>query len=194
LYRLRGVTLHLPPLRERREDIAELAHHFLFRYNRQLGTAVQTISPEALELLQSYPWPGNVRELQSVIREALIASAGPAILPEFLPAELYHANPLEADADVETHQLPAPDWQSLPKQVDDWIANGQTDVYRRAREQLDRLVILRALQHAGGNRNRAAEILGLSRVTLRARLRDMDMAVEKILLPRPDVGPENDSG
>ncbi len=193
LYRLRGVTLHLPPLRERREDIAELAHHFLFRYNRQLGTAVQTISPEALELLQSYPWPGNVRELQSVIREALIVSAGPAILAEFLPAELHHAGPLEADADAETGPLPAPDWQSLPQQVDDWIASGQTDVYRRAREQLDRLVILRAMQHAGGNRNRAAEILGLSRVTLRARLRDMDMAVEKILLPRPDDGPEHDS-
>ena len=71
------MTIHLPPLRERREDIAELAHYFLFRYNRQLGTAVQSISPEALELLQAYHWPGNVRELQNVIREALIVSAGP---------------------------------------------------------------------------------------------------------------------
>ncbi len=67
-YRLRGVTIHLPPLRERREDIPELAHYFLFRYNRQLGTSVQSISPEALEVLQRYDWPGNVRELQSVIR------------------------------------------------------------------------------------------------------------------------------
>jgi DNA-binding NtrC family response regulator len=74
-YRLRGVTIHLPPLSERREDIAELAHYFLFRFNKQLGTAVQSISSEAMELLERYDWPGNVRELQNVIREALIVSA-----------------------------------------------------------------------------------------------------------------------
>ena len=62
-YRLRGVTIHLPPLREHREDIAELAHYFLFRYNRQLGTAIQSISPQALELLEKYNWPGNVRRI-----------------------------------------------------------------------------------------------------------------------------------
>src|SRR3954471_2432004 len=84
-YRIRGVTLHLPPLRERTDDIAELAHYFLFRLNRQLGTAVQTISSEALEILQRHSWPGNVRERQSVLREALIVSTGPTLLPEFLP-------------------------------------------------------------------------------------------------------------
>src|SRR5437764_180348 len=75
-YRIRGVTLNLPPLRERQEDIAELAHSFLFRLNRQLGTAVQTISSEALEILQRHSWPGNIRELQSVLREALIVATG----------------------------------------------------------------------------------------------------------------------
>ena len=88
-YRLRGVTIQFPPLRERRDDIPELAHYFLFRYSRQLGTSVQSISAEAMELLERYAWPGNVRELQSVIREALVVSAGPSILPEFLPAELH---------------------------------------------------------------------------------------------------------
>src|SRR5690348_14122104 len=82
-YRIRGVTLHLPPLREREDDIAELAHYFLFRLNRQLGTAVQSISSEALELLERHSWPGNVRELQSVLREALIVATGPTLLPEF---------------------------------------------------------------------------------------------------------------
>ena len=78
------MTIRLPPLPQRREDIAELAYYFLFRYNRQLGTAVQSIAPEAMELLEKR-WPGNVRELQNVIREALIVSAGSTILPEFLP-------------------------------------------------------------------------------------------------------------
>jgi DNA-binding NtrC family response regulator len=185
-YRLRGVTIHLPPLRERLEDIAELAHHFLFRYNHQLDTAVQSISPEAMERLQAYHWPGNVRELQSVIREALIVSAGPTLLPEFLPAELHPDGPPDADADVETNLLPTPDWQSLPRSLEAWLASGQSDVYRRSREQLDRLVILRVLQEVGGNRQRAAEILGLSKVTLRAKLRSLGLTVDKVVVLHPE--------
>ncbi len=188
-YRLRGVTIHLPPLRERREDIAELAHHFLYRVNHQLGTAVQSIAPEALDLLQAYSWPGNVRELQSVIREALIVSAGPTLLPEFLAAELQGDRDSEREADLDAREIPPPDWQSLPQNVESWVISGQADVFRRAREQLDRLVILRVMQHAEGNQNRAAEILGLSRVTLRAKLRSMRLAVEKVVTPRQENQP-----
>ena len=65
-YRLKVVTIHVPPLRDRLDDVAELAHYFLFRFNRELGLDLRGFAPEALELLQSYPWPGNVRELQSV--------------------------------------------------------------------------------------------------------------------------------
>ena len=75
-YRLRGVTLSLPPLRERIEDIAELTHYFLFRFNQQLGTNVESIAEEAIHRLQQYNWPGNIRELQSIVREAMIASTG----------------------------------------------------------------------------------------------------------------------
>ena len=95
-YRLRGVTLRLPPLRERVEDIPELAHYFLFRFSRQLSSVVQSISPESLELLRHYSWPGNVRQLQSVIREALIVSTGPELLPEFLPLEFQQENSPDA--------------------------------------------------------------------------------------------------
>ncbi len=183
-YRLRGVTIHLPPLRERREDIPELAHYFLFRYNRQLGTSVQSISPEALEVLQRYDWPGNVRELQSVIREALIVSAGVTILPEFLSPELHRAAAAEAEPDLPETGLPDPQWQELVDSVQEWLASGQRDIYRRAREQFDRLLILGAMRKAGGNQNRAAEILGLSKVTLRARLRAMNLGVQKVIAPR----------
>ncbi len=183
-YRLRGVTIHLPPLRERREDIPELAHYFLFRYNRQLGTSVQSISPEALEVLQRYDWPGNVRELQSVIREALIVSAGVTILPEFLSAELQRVAATEAEPELPETGLPDPQWQELVDSVQEWLASGQRDIYRRAREQFDRLLILGAMRKAGGNQNRAAEILGLSKVTLRARLRAMNLGVQKVIAPR----------
>ena len=70
-----------------------------------------------------------------------------------------------------------------------WLASGQTDVYRRSREQLDRLVILRVLQEVGGNRQRAAEILGLSKVTLRAKLRSMGLSVDKVVVEHPDEDP-----
>lgn len=173
-YRLSGVTVSLPPLRDRRDDIAELAHYFLFRYNRQLGASLQSISSEALELLQAYPWPGNVRELQNVIRQAVIVTAGPTVLPDFLPADVQQYEPAEADSDLNMPAFPDSDWQSLPQAVKAWIADGERDVYRRAREQFDRLIIHEAMQHVEGNRSKAGGILGLSHVTLRAKLRSMD--------------------
>ena len=183
-YRLRGVTIHLPPLRERREDIAELAYYFLFRFNRQLGTAVQSISSRALDLLERYRWHGNVRELQSVIREALIVSAGPTILRDFLPAELHKGANIEPEPEPEPAPLPDVDWQALPDVVDNALAEGKKDVYRRALEYFDRLVVSRAMRHAGGHQNHAAELLGISRVTLRAKLRHMQLGVEKVLTSR----------
>jgi len=179
-YRLRGVTIHLPPLRERREDIAELAHYFLFRFNKQLGTAVQSISPDALELLEEYEWPGNVRELQSVIREALIASAGPTILPDFMPAELHKAEAAE-EMDSESSLMPDTNWEAIREFVEAATAKGEKDIYRRAIEQFDRLLVSYVMQHADGQQNRAAEILGLSRVTLRSKLRHMQVSVTKTL-------------
>ena len=190
-FRLRGVTIHLPPLRDRREDIAELAHYFLFRYNRQLATAVQSISPEAMTLLEAYDWPGNVRELQSVVREALIVSAGPAVRAEFLPAELHAKQNAVPEADLETDSVPVADQGALTEFVNTAILQGEADVYRRALEHFDRLLISFALQHTNGQQNRAAEILGLSRTTLRTKLRTMQLAVEKMLTPRDrDLPPE----
>ena len=185
-YRLSGVTIPLPPVRGRREDIAELAHYFLFRYNRELGTSVQTVSPEALELLRSYSWPGNVRELQNVIRQALIISAGPTILPEFLPAELHELGAAEPEEHVEAQTVSDTAWQTLQQDLQAWIASGEADVYRRAREQFDRLVIFGTLQHVGGNRSQAAKILGLSQVTLRGKLRNMAPSKDSTLAPPTD--------
>lgn len=178
-YRLRGVTIHLPPLRERREDIAELAHYFLFRFNRQLGTSVQSISEAALDILQRYNWPGNVRELQSAVRETLIVSAGPTILPEFLPAELKQGDLTDPERAADTAPVTDDDWMALARLVDDAFECGATGLYRLALDQLDRLLVSRALQQTEGNQARAAEILGISRPTLRAKLRSLKLSVQK---------------
>jgi len=179
-YRLRGVTIHLPPLRERREDIPELAHYFLFRYNRQIGTAVHSIASSTLEILTEHDWPGNVRELQSVIREALIVSAGSTILPEFLPADIRRERPTESGPNLECESLPDADQNALTEFVKDAIGRGETDVYRRALEHFDRLLISQALEEAHGQQNLAAEILGLSRATLRAKIRSTRLSVAKV--------------
>jgi DNA-binding NtrC family response regulator len=170
-YRLRGVVLHLPALRERTEDIAELAHYFLFRYNRQLGTTVQSISMEALDRFQRYKWPGNVRELQSVIREALIASTGTTLLAEFLPNELQTEEPDVADVTPNLAAFADATWQGLAEFIERSFQEKPEDLYRRALLQFDGLVVARAMKASEGHQTKAAEILGLSRPTLRAKLR-----------------------
>ncbi|MBA4031301.1 MAG: sigma-54-dependent Fis family transcriptional regulator [Planctomyces sp.] len=88
-YRLNVVTISLPPLRERAEDVPLLLQYFLSRARKELDkTDVEGISPDALELLEAYPWPGNIRELQSVVRQCLLKSSGPVIVPDFLPATI----------------------------------------------------------------------------------------------------------
>ncbi len=170
-YRLRGVTLHLPALRDRMEDIPELAHYFLFRFNRQLGTAVQSITQEALDRLQQHSWHGNIRELQSVIREALIASMGPTLLPEFISIE----PPNEPAADLQSTEhlvnIQYDAWGILGNFVESKITQFSTDAYRNALGRFDYLIVSRAMILANGSQSRAAEILGISRPTLRVKLK-----------------------
>lgn len=185
-YRLCGVTLHLPPLRDRSEDIPELSHYFLYRYNRELGTSVQSIAPETLDLLQRYSWPGNIRELQSVIREALIVSAGMTLLPEFLPAKLHRPAPTLPEPEVELMSVPKLNWQELPAFVETALQAGEQDIYRRALEHFDRLLLSNVLQHTEGSQVHAAGILGLSRPTLRNKLRVTKLSVAKVVTGNDD--------
>src|ERR1700736_5065102 len=92
-YRLKVVTIQLPPLRERKGDLPLLVAHFLNLLNRSLGKHVSSVSPEAMRLLEAYPWPGNVRELQSTIKYALVQSTGEVLSPDFLPEHLRSEGP-----------------------------------------------------------------------------------------------------
>src|SRR5205085_587387 len=84
-YRLGVFTIHLPPLRERGDDLPLLVRHYLSRFGRELGREVQEVAPEVLERLRGYSWPGNIRELQSVLKQALLRASGTVLLPAFLP-------------------------------------------------------------------------------------------------------------
>lgn len=170
-YRLRGVTIQLPPLRDRMEDIAELAHYFLFRFNPQLGTQVETISEEAIHRLQSYPWPGNIRELQSVIKQAMIASTGPTLLEEFLPEEVLVNVKLHEEALVEAQPIGPDAWAGFGTKMEETLEQKRGSAYRECIAEFDRILVQRVLRITEGNQLKAAEWLGISRPTLRSKLR-----------------------
>jgi two-component system, NtrC family, nitrogen regulation response regulator GlnG len=174
-YRLKVVTITVPPLRERRDDVAELAHYFLFRFNRELGMDLRTVAPETLELLQVYSWPGNVRELQGIIKQAMVTASGHVLLPEFLPDNLRGQTPA----------LPPPSpLEGLP-QLHDLIAGllqrGESNVYSQVLAAVERVLLPQVLVHTQGHQQQASELLGISRATLRHKLRLLGLAVDKII-------------
>jgi two-component system nitrogen regulation response regulator GlnG len=178
LYRLNGFTVQLPPLRERPGDLPLLVEHLIRASNPALGRRVRGASPEALRALEEYPWPGNVRELQSAVRYALVHAAGDVLTPECLPEGVR-----------EGRQRPAPPSEDagLARLVGELLRAGGGDVYRQASQAADRIILGAALRHARGSQARASEALGISRTTLRAKLRALGMTVEKQLLPEADL-------
>jgi DNA-binding NtrC family response regulator len=171
-YRLSVFTIHLPPLRERGDDLAMLVQHYLRRFSRDLGREVREVTPEAMELLCRHPWPGNVRELQGVLKQALLQATGTVLIPAFLPESLrLPAEPAEdkavgteADFSFETFVLQR-------------IEEGSTSVSAEAHQLLDRLLMQLALRHTRGNQVHAARVLGISRQTLRAKTRELGLSV-----------------
>ncbi len=146
-WRLAVLSLHLPPLRERKEDIPLLCEHIIGRYNRDLGKSVRGVSPAALDLFTSYAWPGNIRELESVLYEAMVLSETADVEARGLPDRIRN----QAVADGETAGGPG---QSLGEMV--------AGVAGKAEKKL----IERALEASGWNKTRAAQLLGISRKTL----------------------------
>ncbi len=178
-YRLRGVTIHLPALRDRVEDIAELAHYFLFRYNRQLGTLVQTMAAETLDVLREYRWPGNIRELQSVIREALIVSTGTTLLPDFLPAETRVLSEAASQPPPNMEKIDRSAWSELGSFIEAALDGKKPNTYRIALEEFDRLIVSRVMNLTNGHQTMACELLGLSQPTLRSKLRTLSASQQR---------------
>ncbi|HEY1860292.1 MAG TPA: sigma-54 dependent transcriptional regulator [Gemmataceae bacterium] len=186
-YRLKVVTIQVPTLRERLNDVAELAHYFLFRFDRELSLDIRAFAPEALELLQSYMWPGNVRELQSVIKQAMLNSSGHVLLPEFLPDGLRTVATPSAIRESKTTEL---DLDSL---VASLLQRGEPNLHAKVIEAVERVLLGKVLRHTHGHQAQASDLLGLNRTTLRHKLRDLGMAVDKVLVEDalPEKGDKN---
>jgi two-component system nitrogen regulation response regulator GlnG len=178
-YRLSMVKIDIPPLRARQGGLEELAHEFLYRYAREMGIEVRGFAPETLELLRQYSWPGNVRELQGVIRQALFAGRGHVILPEFLPEHLHHPpqqTPQSAPDDAASATA------GLEALAASLLRKGGTNLYTEAIAALDRVLLPCVLRHTGNHQTRASELLGVSRATLRQKLRSLGLAIGSTLI------------
>lgn len=172
-YRLDGYSIHLPPLRERGEDIPLLLNLTLRRMKRDLGRNVADYSPEALALLLDYPWPGNVRELEAAVRQALLHTTGAVILAEFLPESIRHARTTAALAGAGLS-----DSGDLKPVLDRGLRHQSTNLYAEALEQMERYTIGRVLRHTRGNQSHAARLLGITRGCLRNRIRTLHITLE----------------
>ncbi|MFP4559905.1 MAG: sigma-54-dependent transcriptional regulator [Thiohalorhabdus sp.] len=145
-YRLNVIPLHLPPLRERVEDIPLLARHFLEQFAHELGRNPPALTSEALAVLQSYPWPGNIRELQNVLERTVVMTRGDTIGPDDLPSAL-SSPPASGKADFSTHHLPT----------------------------IERQVVIDAMEKTNWNQSRAAVLLGISRKQLRTKMKNLGL-------------------
>ncbi len=170
-YRLSVFTIHLPPLRERGDDLPMLVNHYIRNFDRELGREVRHISPEALAILADYSWPGNIRELQSVLKQALLRATGSVLLPAFLPDVLVHPDTRDA-----SHGATGSDAGRFETFINDRIKVGVPDLYALVHAELDRILLPLVYRHANRNQHQAARLLGIARQTLRQKLRDLGLS------------------
>ncbi len=156
-YRLNVITIQLPPLRKRTEDIPLLAQHFLARFATENEKAIREITPQAMELMLDYPWPGNVRELENVIERATVLSSG-----EWLGVDLLPGNVRKSDPPMFSPMV-------MP-------SNGLR--FKEAVSDFERQLIVKALQTAGGVQKRAAELLQVKPTTLHEMMKRLSISAE----------------
>ncbi len=152
LYRLSVIHTELPPLRERSDDIPTLVEHFASSLGEEIGRRIESIAPDALSALRRYRWPGNVRELRNVVERALVLGDGPVLELDDLPPELVHAAPSGPSVTATATTID-------PARI-------------RTLAELEREAIETALTATGGNKARAAALLGIDRTTLYRKLKD----------------------
>src|SRR5262245_6693113 len=173
-FRLNVFPMRIPPLRERGTDVDLLVDHFLVRFSRELGVGPPIVTEEIRAFFRSHPWPGNVRELQSMLKHALLRSAGgvltrDTVSPPTLPGACASAkSPFGWDAFVGAR-----------------LQAGSTALYSEAVSYVDRELLSRVMAHTEGNLMRAAQLLGITRSTLRNKLRALGLTPDRGRLRPP---------
>lgn len=179
-FRLNVIPIHLPPLRERKEDVPLLCEYFLGKLSQEANVTLKILSPEALQMLEAYRWPGNIRELENVIKRAAILSANDTLhVQDF--AFFLGKGAEETQREIEEmglEELIASRLQSFLAKLGDVET---TNLYETIIEMAERPLIRLILKQTGNNQIRAAKILGINRNTLRKKIRNLRIAVKEEL-------------
>ncbi len=172
-YRINVVTIHLPPLRDRREDIPALVTHFLAAFAQEQHTAPKVISPEAMEVMLAHGWPGNVRELENVVKRAAALATTTLILPDHLPDAL---RPPAGSAEAAGRPDPFPiEWVRAELARLQGVLDGRLHDHFVA--CVERPLLELILRRTGGNQVKAADLLGINRNTLRKRIKELGISL-----------------
>ncbi|MGB7323384.1 MAG: sigma-54 dependent transcriptional regulator [Rubripirellula sp.] len=164
-FRLSVVTIQLPPLREREDDLRVLSEYFLRKHSNEFGKDIRSLAPDTLELLHQYHWPGNVRELESVMKQSLLTARGNILLPEFVPPLSDQSNNL-ASSKIGNEYL-------TESFIAERLESGSENLHAEAIAKVEHQLFRQVLQNTAGNQLKAAKILGISRVTLRSKLKSL---------------------
>ncbi len=170
-HRLNVIRIHIPSLRERREDIPMLARHFLDQAAQELGVDPKRLHPKTEKFLHSLDWHGNVRQLENTCRWLTVMSPGQVIHVDDLPPELITARKADRES---------PEWEdALRKWADDRILHGETGILYDAVPRFERIMIETTLKHTGGRRQEAARVLGWGRNTLTRKIKELKLEREE---------------
>jgi nitrogen regulation protein NR(I) len=161
-HRLNVVAMHIPPLRERKEDVPELTSYFIKKANRETGHAIKGIQPDVRTLLENYKWPGNVRELENTIRRAVIVAKGSVLSKEDIAF---------------TKQEPSKGFEAISSIVEGALLSGEDKPYEKVIAEVEKALIKRALELTKGNQVKASSLLGITRVTLRKKIEDYNLSI-----------------
>ena len=168
-HRLNVIRIHVPRLSERREDIPQLLTHFLTAAGNELGVEAKVLSEDALNVLTQLPWPGNVRQLENTCRWLTVMAAGREVVLSDLPPELLQQQGAETESRSETWHEQLAGWANKA------LSDGQSNVLRQALPLFESIMIEAALNHTGGRKAEAAELLGWGRNTLTRKLKDLNL-------------------
>ena len=168
-HRLNVIRIHVPRLSERREDIPQLLTHFLTAAGNELGVEAKVLSEDALNVLTRLPWPGNVRQLENTCRWLTVMAAGREVVLSDLPPELLQQQSAKTNSQSETWHEQLAGWANKA------LSDGQSNVLRQALPLFESIMIEAALNHTGGRKAEAAELLGWGRNTLTRKLKDLNL-------------------
>ena len=167
-HRLNVIRVHIPALRERQEDIAKLAEHFLHLASKELGIECKILSKEASKTLSQCEWPGNVRQLENTCRWLTVMASSQEVLPADLPQELFSSSSTSIQRNDEDWQTQFSHW------VEAQLSQGEANILNKVIPDVERILLEKALHHTHGHKQDAAKLLGWGRNTLTRKLKELE--------------------